>query len=58
MHYILIAQDRHAIDCFTRLPEGNWILATCQGLDEKVQLDSIASQLAAAEVYDKVVFTQ
>ena len=56
-HYVLIAQDRHSIDCFSRMPDGNWMLATCQGLNEQVELDSMDSQLTAAEVYDKVVFT-
>lgn len=58
MHYVLIAQDRHSIDCFTRSPDGEWRLASCQGSDGKVELASIDSQLAATEVYDKVVFTE
>ena len=58
MHYVVIAQDRHSIDCFTRSPEGDWRLTSCQGLDGKVELASIESQLAATEVYDKVVFTE
>jgi Uma2 family endonuclease len=58
MHYVLIAQDRHSIDCFTRSPDGSWRLTSCQGLDGTVELASIESQLAATEVYDKVVFTE
>ena len=58
MHYVLIAQDRHSIDYFRRSPEGDWRLTSCQGLDGKVELASIESQLAATEVYDKVVFTE
>ena len=58
MHYVLIAQDRHSIDCFTRGPEGDWRLTSCQGSDGKIELASIDSQLAATEVYDKVVFTE
>jgi len=55
-HYILIAQDRHSIDCFSRTTDGSWLLTSCQSLHEKVELEAIDSQLAAAEVYDKVVF--
>lgn len=55
-HYLLVAQDRHSIDCFSRKPDGSWSLTSCQALDEKVELDAIDSQLVAAEVYDKVVF--
>ena len=56
MHYVLIAQDRHSIDCFTRSLDGSWLLKTCQGLDGHIELTSIDSQLAATEVYDKVIF--
>lgn len=58
MHYVLIAQDRHSIDCFTRSPDGDWRLTSCQGSDGHIELASIDSQLAATEVYDKVVFTE
>ena len=58
MHYVLIAQDRHSIDCFSRSPDGVWLLTSCQGLDGTIELASIDSQLAATEVYDKVVFTE
>lgn len=55
-HYVLIAQDRHSIDCFSHRPDGSWNLTSCQGVDGHLELDAIDSQLAAAEVYDKVVF--
>ncbi len=55
-HYVLIAQDRHSIDCFTRSDHESWSLTSCQGLEEKVSLDAIECELDAAEVYDKVVF--
>ena len=55
-HYVLVAQDRHSIDCFSRTPNGSWLLTSCQSLNENVELEAIDCQLAAAEVYDKVVF--
>ncbi len=55
-HYVLIAQDRHSIDCFSRQADGSWNLTGCQTLDGKIELDAIETQLLAAEVYDKVVF--
>jgi Uma2 family endonuclease len=55
-HYVLIAQDRYSIDCFTRSNDGSWNLTSCQGLDEKIMLDAIESELFGTEVYDKVVF--
>ncbi|MGV3485019.1 MAG: Uma2 family endonuclease [Planctomycetaceae bacterium] len=55
-HYVLIAQDRHSIDCFSRQVDGNWVLTSCQSLEENVQLNAIGCQLFANDVYDKVVF--
>ncbi len=56
-HYVLIAQDRHSIDCFTRSADGSWNLTSCQGLEGKITLEAIESELLGSEVYDKVVFT-
>ena len=55
-HYVLVAQDRYSIDCFSRKPDGSWLLTSCQSLEATIELEAIDSQLAAAEVYDKVVF--
>lgn len=55
-HYVLVAQDRHSIDCFSCKPDGSWILTSCQSLDGKIELSAIECQLFAVEVYDKVVF--
>ncbi|MCC6508095.1 MAG: Uma2 family endonuclease [Pirellulaceae bacterium] len=55
-HYVLIAQDRHSIDCFTRSTNGSWNLTSCQGLEGKINLDALGSELVGADVYDKVVF--
>ncbi len=56
-HYVLIAQDRHSIDCFTRTSDESWLLTSCQSFEEKVELSAIECELAASEVYDKVAFT-
>jgi Uma2 family endonuclease len=57
-HYVLIAQDRHSIDCFSLNPNGSWSLTACQTASGTVELASIDCELSAAEVYDKVVFPQ
>lgn len=56
MHYVLVAQDRHSVDCFSRGPDESWSLASCQGLEGEIKLAAIDSSLLLAEVYDKVVF--
>jgi Uma2 family endonuclease len=55
-HYVLVAQDRHSIDCFSLNPDGSWSLTACQTPTGMVELAAIDSQLSAVEVYDKVVF--
>jgi Uma2 family endonuclease len=52
--YLLIAQDRLAIDLFTRQPDGRWLLEACTDPDTKVSLDSIGCTVSLREVYDKV----
>lgn len=57
-HYILIAQDRHSIDCFSRQVDDSWNLTSCQGLDGMIRLEAIDSELVGVEVYDKVAISQ
>jgi Uma2 family endonuclease len=33
-HYLLIAQDRYAIDCFSRQSDDGWVFNSCQAFDE------------------------
>ena len=56
MHYVLIAQDRFSIDCFSRQPDGSWSLTSCQGIESKIRIESIDCELIVSEVYDKVIF--
>ena len=55
-HYVLVAQDRHSIDCFTHTPDGSWVLTSCQSLEQSISLDSIDCEIVAADAYDKVIF--
>jgi Uma2 family endonuclease len=55
-HYVMIAQDRNSIDCFSRQADGSWSLTNGHGPEGRVVLGTIDCELAVAEVYDKVVF--
>lgn len=55
-HYVLITQERHSIDCFTRSNGESWNLTSCKGLSGKITLEAIECELLGSEVYDKVVF--
>lgn len=57
MHYVLIAQDRYSIECFSRRDDDTWLLSDCfYDLGGSLELSTIDCQLSAADVYDKVVF--
>jgi Uma2 family endonuclease len=52
--YVLIAQDRCRVERFTRQPDGQWLLSEARDLGAAMALPSIGSQLALAEVYERV----
>ena len=52
--YVLIAQDRHSVEVFTRTGEDEWTLRAEQSPSASVELASIECNLPLAEVYDKV----
>jgi len=54
--YLLIAQDRPAIEHYVRGDDRRWSLSLHAGLTEMVMLRSIGCSLALAEVYRKIGF--
>ncbi len=54
--YVLIAQDNPRIERFLRQNHGNWLLNNVVGLDASLQLESINTHLALANVYQKLTF--
>lgn len=52
--YLLIAQDRLALDLFTRQAEGRWLLEAYTDPEADIPLESIGCTLRLGEVYDKV----
>lgn len=52
--YVLIAQDRVAVERYVRHGEGEWLLSDARSLNDEIELASIACRLKVAEVYDKV----
>lgn len=53
--YLLIAQDRAAVEQRTRIEQG-WQLTFHYGLDAVVSLPSIGCELRLSDVYDKIQF--
>lgn len=54
--YVVVAQDRAAIDHFARQPDGRWILTSVTQLDESLVLPAVDIEVPATEIYDKVEF--
>jgi Uma2 family endonuclease len=54
--YLVIAQDRPAIDVFTRQPDGRWLLEAYTDPEAAIPCESIGCTLTLGEVYAKVEF--
>jgi len=55
--YVLISQDRYAIDRFSRTRhDENWQLSTYRGEDAVLQLESLAISIPLIDIYDAVEF--
>ena len=54
--YVLIAQDRSAVDHYLRQPSGQWLLTTFESLDATMPLPSLGVGLRLSEIYAKVEF--
>ncbi|MDT5270091.1 MAG: hypothetical protein QOH49_2277 [Acidobacteriota bacterium] len=52
--YVLVAQDEHKIEQYTKQPDGRWLLSDHRSPEGVVELTSIQCTLALREVYDKV----
>ena len=54
--YLLIAQDRLAIDLFTRQSDGRWLLEAYTDPNVPIPLEPIGCTILLRDVYDKVEF--
>lgn len=54
--YVLIAQDRSAVDHYLRQPSGQWLLTTFESLDATMPLPSLGVGLRLRDIYAKVEF--
>ena len=52
--YLLVAQDRVAVDLYTRQANGLWLLTGAGWPEDTLELRSIECQLSIAELYRKV----
>ena len=52
--YILISQEDFRVECFTRLPTGEWLLSSSSGLDATFHLSSLDLDIPLRDLYHKV----
>ena len=56
--YVLVAQNRPAIDHYQRTTTGRWELEPFEGLDAHLYLPGIACTVPLTDVYERIVFPQ
>jgi Uma2 family endonuclease len=52
--YVVIFEDAAAIDVYSRLPDGKWLLSFYQGMDATATLSAHDCHLSMTEVYDGI----
>jgi Uma2 family endonuclease len=52
--FVLIAQDRVAVDCFSRGANNEWTLRSSSDINSTLGLGSIQCEVPLSEIYDKV----
>jgi Uma2 family endonuclease len=56
--YVLVAQDRPALDHFQRTEAGRWEVKVLEGLDTALHLPSIACTVPLVDIYERITFAQ
>jgi Uma2 family endonuclease len=51
--YLLVASDRVHAELYTRQPDGRWLFASADRLEDSLDLESIGCRLALADLYEK-----
>ncbi len=54
--YVLVSQDKHVVEKFTKQNDGSWKYLATIGIDSKVVFESVGESLNLSEIYDLVEF--
>ena len=54
--YVLVSQDKHVVEKFTKQNDGSWKYLATIGIDSKVAFESVGESLNLSEIYDLVDF--
>lgn len=55
--YLLVSQENHHVDHFSRGGDGRWVLTDARGLDARIVLQSIGCELPLSRIYARVEIT-
>jgi len=56
--YVLISQEKAAVEQYIKREDGNWIFQATSGLESSVKFTSIKTVLSLQEIYDLVEFEE
>lgn len=56
--YVLIYQDAPFVEHHEKQPDGRWTHNAADGIDDRLQIDSIEIELSLREIYDRVEFAE
>ncbi|CAN5410114.1 Uma2 family endonuclease [soil metagenome] len=56
--YVLVSQDKHLVETFTKQADGSWRYLATIGLKSKVYFESVQTELSLKEIYDLVEFEE
>jgi len=54
--YVLVAQDKARVECFSRGDDETWVLSQADGLAASIRLPSVDLTLKLAEIYEQIEF--
>jgi Uma2 family endonuclease len=52
--YLLVSQNKHAVQQYIRQPDGNWKIKATIGVDSAIYLESVDVEIQTREIYDLV----
>ena len=55
-NYVLIAQDKPRVECFTRQEKGEWLFRDDNGIEALAEIPSLEVALPLGELYRKISF--
>ncbi len=56
VEYVLVAQDQHKVEQYTKQPDGRWLITDIGSPEARVELTSVGCTLALKDIYEKVEF--